>query len=162
MNFPQNFRTISRKNVRWFGRLGLVAIVMVGFLLCLFIASPKGFMGLGGNKVLGTQKGPGVDIKDLLSQAAGDIETQRISAAREKLSIVLAFEPKNPYALEMTRKVQVQLDELEAEISMTLSILNKQPNWKEAWIKLADLYDKAGNVELASDAREKAKSLKTS
>lgn len=162
LNFPQNFRTISRIDAPWLGRLTLVAVVMVVFLSCLLISRPKSLFGLSEQSILGTKKGPGVDLKDLLNQASGDIEAQRIGEAREKLSIVLAFEPKNAYAMEMTRKIQVQLDELEAEIVNTLSILDKQPNWKEAWLKLGDLYERAGNMELASGAREKARGLKTS
>lgn len=111
--------------------------------------------------VLGGKKTNGLDTKQLLKEAADDLSNGRPFDAQKKLKIVLEFKPTNSYALEMMGKVSSNSQEVEFEINRTLEILSKQPDWKEAWFRLADLYERSGQAEMAYYARQKAKVLKT-
>lgn len=166
MKLTHNSRNFSRKVFNEFGTLTRFIIifgVLAIFFLSWFFESSNIFFkqneSVSGAKSAKTQD---VDIKMNLVQAAQDAASGKINEAREKLKIVLEFEPDNIYANDMNSKITREFEGVEKEISRTLQIINLQPNWKEAWVKLADLYDKAGNAKLAAEAREKARSLKTS
>lgn len=165
MKLTHNFRRISRnkgknfENIcRWFAVLAVLIIFSIGLLFTSF----GDFLRNDGNYVLGSKSKQGIDIKELVNRAALDISQENFKEASRRLAIVLEFEPSNVYAIEMNRKLVLQIKEIEKDILKTTKIVEMQPNWREAWIKLADLYEKAGNSKLATEAREKAKGLKTS
>lgn len=166
MKLTHNFRSFPRKEFSEFGiltRFILIFSILALFFLSLFSELSSTFFRL--NKSVASAKSTraqDVDINKFLEQAAEDAASSRINEAKQKLKIVLEFDPNNIYANEMNNNLVRELDGVESEISRTLAVINLQPNWKEAWIKLADLYEKAGNSKLASEAREKARSLKTS
>lgn len=117
--------------------------------------------GLVRKNVLGEKKANGVDTRKLNKEAADDFAGGRTFEAEKKLKTVLEFKPANSYALTMMGKVNANSQEIEFEINKTLEILNKQPDWQEAWFRLADLYERSGQTEMADYAKEKAKELKT-
>lgn len=141
-----------------------VAVLMVSiiFSIGLLFADIGDFLRNNGSHVLGSKSRQDIDIQGLVNQTALDISNKNFREANKHLSIVLEFDPSNVYALEMNRKLDSQVREIEVEILRTLKIVELQPNWKEAWLKLADLYEKVGKSELAEEARERAKGLKTS
>lgn len=165
MKLTHNFRRISRnlgknfENIgRWFAVLSVLVIFSIGLLFTNF----GDFLRNDANYVLGSKSRQGIDIKELVNRAALSISRQNFKEAGRELAIILEFEPNNVYAIEMNRKLESRVKEVEFEILKTLKIVEMQPNWREAWIKLAELYEKVGNSELAEDARQKARGLKTS
>lgn len=165
MKLTHNFRRISRnfsKNIKDICRWFVVLSVLIIFSLVLLFISFGDFLKNTGHKILGDKSSQDIDIKKLVNQAALDISHKNFEEADKHLAIVLEFEPNNVYSIEMKRKLVLQIEEIEIEILKTLKIVEMQPNWREAWIKLADLYEKAGHSNLAANAREKARNLKTS
>lgn len=165
MKLAHNFRNIFRKLASNYGNVSrsiIGLIVVFFFLISLFFGKIGGFLEFNNLKVLGGKFQPDLDVQKLVNEAALDISTQNFKNARGKIATVLVFDPDNVYALEMNRKLVVQISEINEEISETIRVVKMQPNWREAWLKLADLYDKAENDDLASEARKKARILKTS
>lgn len=166
MKLTHNFRIFFRKIFSELGtitRAILIFSVLAIFLASLFYESSDLFFAqnihVAGVK---STKAEEVDINKNLEQAAENIALGQISQAVQKLKFVLEFEPNNVYANEMNGNLVRELDNVEREITRTLEIIHLQPNWKEAWVKLADLYEKTGNFKLEAEAREKARSLRTS
>lgn len=112
--------------------------------------------------VLGGKAKSEIDTGELLLSAANDVSKEKYKLAEEKLSTVLTFDPDNVYAREILSRVNSHFGEIEEQITKTLAVLKNQPDWQAAWIKLADLYEKVGEDELSTEAKEKAKRLKTS
>ena len=81
-----------------------------------------------------------------------DISGKNFKEASRQLAIVLEFEPNNVYATEMRRKIDWQISEIENEILKTVKIVEVQPNWKEAWIKLA----LSGSIRITVNTMAKA------
>lgn len=165
MSLAHNFRNISRSFIQNFAHISrwiMVFVISFVFLIGLFYVGFGNFLKISEGQVLGDESRQDIDIERFVNQAALDISHQNLKEARRLLSIILEFEPGNVYAIEMNRKLVLQFNEVEKDILKTLKIVEVQPNWREAWIKLADLYEKTGNSKLAAEAREKARNLKTS
>lgn len=112
--------------------------------------------------VLGNKARRQIDAGELLISAANDVSGERFKSAEEKLTTILTFDPDNAYAREILNRVNLHFEEIEAQIAKTLVILENQPDWQAAWIKLAGLYEKVGKSKLAIEAKERAKHLKVS
>lgn len=138
-----------------------LAFALVLTLTAFFLFSYFKNETLEQKNVLGEKKANGVDTRQLIKEAADDLAGARPFEAEKKLKIILEFKPANSYALTMMGKVNASSQEIEFEINRTLEILTKQPDWQEAWFRLADLYEKSGQAEMADYARGKAKVLKT-
>ena len=166
MKLTHYFRIISRKllsNFETYTRILIIlGVLSIFFLISVYDPSNIFFGQIKSVAGARNSKDMGVNVDAILRQAAEDAALGRISEARDKLKIVLVFEPNNIYANGINSNLESKLDEINKEISETLEIVNLQPNWKEAWVKLAELYDKTGNLKLAAEAREKARGLKTS
>lgn len=166
MKLTHNIRIFSRKifsELEMLTRLILIISVLTIFLLTVFFESSR--LKFDSSKSLAAAKNirvQGVDIDDYLKSASEDVAYGRITEARQKLNIILEFEPDNKYAFQIFNNLFGESDDIEKQISRTLTIINIQPNWKDAWVRLADLYEKAGNPKLATEARERARGLKTS
>ena len=166
MKLTHNFRNYYRKVFSKFetiSRLVLVLLVFAIFLFSLFfIPADLNFIKSESVKGAVSVQNGNVDVSKFLAQAAEDIALGRMNEARQKIDIVLEFDPSNIYANEMHSNLTGSHRDVEREISQTLQVIKLQPNWREAWVKLADLYERAGNPKLAAEAREKARGLKTS
>lgn len=138
-----------------------LAFALVMALTAFFLFSYFKNETLEQKNVLGEKKSNGVDTRQLVEEAADDLADGRPFEAEKKLKTVLEFKPANSYALAMMAKVSSNSQEIEFEINKTLEILTKQPDWQEAWFRLADLYERSGQAEMADYARGKAKVLKT-
>lgn len=150
-----NFLQIRKVNLRVL--VFVLVIVLSTFFSLLYFRND----GLARKNVLGEKKSNGVDTRQLVEEAADDLADGRPFEAEKKLKIVLGFKPANSYALAMMAKVSSNSQEIEFEINRTQEILSKQPDWQEAWFRLADLYERSGQAEMADYARGKAKVLKT-
>lgn len=150
-----NFFQIKKVNLR------VLVLMLVILLTAFFTFSYFKKDGLEHKNVLGEKKANGVDPRQLIKEAADDLAGGRSFEAEKKLKTVLEFKPANSYALTMMGKVNANSQEIEFEINKTLEILTKQPDWQEAWFRLADLYERSGQAEMANYARGKANVLKT-
>lgn len=164
MILPQYSRIIYRR-VNIFFVKEFKALAGVAVMLLVVFAVIETFQlesaGLGRAKVLGEKNSSRIDTRVLLNESADYLASGYFKEAEKKLKTILEFEPSNKYAIEMLSKTDLETSELYLEVSRTLEILDKQPDWKTAWERLSYLYERLGDQQLANVARERAKKLKT-
>jgi len=86
--------------------------------------------------------------------------SQNLELAREELQTALGLDSKNVFALNELENINV-IDAalIEQEIHKVQEILNRRPDYALAWTKLAILYQRLGENDLAIKAMERANSL---
>ncbi len=100
------------------------------------------------------------DFRVRLDRADLYLSRGDVKKAEGEINSILVFWPGNVFALEKLSKIKDK-KETYLEISKVEDTIKKRPDYKAAWIKLADLYENVGRVDLAREARSRAYKLTT-
>ena len=151
--FPHNLRINYRMYLDYFAKLIICCAILVFFLFFIYKNQQLEFLPL-------VRPNINTPTKAHLRNAAYAISKNNIDVAREELLEVLAVDPDNMYARNLLDSLRLEnKGEVEGEIVKVKAILAAQPGYRAAWEKLANLYLEIGDLQLASEARQKASSL---